>query len=132
MILILEGEVYAIDSKNNDCEVLKPGDSFGVDACLFGETAYSVITASFTTKIMLIPIQTFFALLNCEKQFTLILGRNLLYKQNIFSALEKFTSYTAEAINFGEVNISDLVKIYKKIGSALHPHIKSINLDISA
>lgn len=132
MMLLLEGEIFAIDPKCNYCEALHVGDSFGADACLFGETDYSILTASLITKILMIPTSTFLQLLNCEKQFTLILGRNMLYKQKIFSALEKFNSYTAESSNIGEVNIQKLVKIYKKINSSLHPYRKSKNIDISA
>ena len=132
MMILLEGELFAIDPKNNYCEALKEGDNFGADACLFGRTDYSIITATLVTKIMMIPTKTFFELLNPEKQFTLILGRNLLYKQKIFSPLEKFISYTAEAANLGEVNVLKLVKLYKKINSSLHPFRKSANLDISA
>ena len=132
MMILLEGELFAIDPKNNYCEALKEGDSFGADACLFGRTDYSIITSTLVTKIMMIPTKTFFELLNPEKQFTLILGRNLLYKQKIFAPLEKFTSYTGEAVNRGEVDVLKMVKLYKKINSSLHPFRKSHNLDISA
>lgn len=132
MMLILEGQVVALDLKTNYCETLKEGDSFGADACLFGEIKYSILTAALSTKIMMIPTTTFFQLLNCEKQFTMILGRNMLYKQKVFSALENFMSFIIDGANVGVINLEKLVGIYRKIRSSLHPQLKSENLDISA
>lgn len=132
MMLLIEGEVFAVDPTTNYCEILKEGDSFGADACLFGKTNYSIVTATVSTKIMIISTSTFFQLLNCEKQFTMILGRNMLYKQKIFSALENFMSFTADGANIGTIDMVKLVKIYKNIKSSLHSQIKSTTLDIAA
>ena len=132
MMLLIEGEVFAVDTTTNYCEMLKEGDSFGADACLFGKTNYSIVTATVSTKIMIISTSTFFQLLNCENQFTMILGRNMLYKQKIFSALENFMSFTADGANIGTIDMVKLVKIYKNIKSSLHSQIKSTTLDISA
>lgn len=132
MMVILEGKVYAVDKKSNYCEILTVGDSFGADACLFGETQYSIITASIITTLMQIKKNIFFSLLKPEKQYTLMLGRNLLHKQKIFSALENFVSFTAERASKGEINISELLPVYSKISSSLHPYLKSKDLDISA
>ena len=132
MMLILEGEVVAVDLKTNYCETLEEGDSFGADGCLFGNIRYSIITATISTKIMKIPTSTFFQLLNCEKQFTMILGRNMLYKQKVFSALENFMSFIIDGANIGYIDLEKLVLIYRKIRPALHPLLNSPNLDISA
>ena len=131
-LLILEGEFIAVDTRSQASEILGVGDSFGFDACLFGMTYYKVVTASSECIVMKIHSDIMISILEPDKQFTVMVGSNLLNKQRIFSPIEKFRSYIAESVESGDINVKKLLKAYKAINSSLHPGRKSIDLDIGA
>ena len=65
--------------------MLCSGDSFGFDACLFGISDYTVVTASYSCIVLNIPSNILLSSLIPDKQFTVMVGSNLLNKQRIFS-----------------------------------------------
>ena len=131
-ILILEGCVIANDHSTSFIEKLNPGDSFGFDSCLFKSSSYTITTDSDFCVIMAFSTDVVLELIKKEKQFSSIIGRNLVYKQGVFQSIEKFLMYVDDAREGGSINLRKLVRIYKKIESALHPYLKSKTLDISA
>lgn len=130
--LVLEGELVVIDRKSQVSEILTNGDSFGFDACLFSMVDYSVITASQHSVVMKINRETLQSILIPDKQFTVMVGSNLLNKQRIFSPIETFRNYVADCVESGEINTKKILKAYKAIDSSLHPGRKSENLDTTA
>lgn len=131
-VLVLEGKLVVIDGSSQTSEMLEIGDSFGFDACLFGTSNYKVVTASSECIVMKINNEMLRSILEPDKQFTVMVGSNLLNKQRIFSHIESFRSYVAESVESGEVNLKKLLKVYKAVDSSLHPGRKSNNLDIPA
>ena len=131
-VLLLEGVLIVIDTTSQASEVLGVGDSFGFDACLFGITHYKVVTASNECIVMKINSDMLLSILEPDKQFTVMVGSNLLNKQRIFSPIEQFRSYIAESVESGDISIKKLLKAYKAINSSLHPSRKSESLDINA
>ena len=131
-VLLLEGVLVVIDRKSQTSEMLCSGDSFGFDACLFGISDYTVVTASYSCIVLNIPSNILLSSLIPDKQFTVMVGSNLLNKQRIFSEVENFRNYVAECVESGEINLKKLLKVYKNIDSSLHPGRKSEDLDIAA
>ena len=131
-VLLLEGVLIVIDTTSQASEVLGVGDSFGFDACLFGVSHYKVVTASNECIVMKINSDMLLSILEPDKQFTVMVGSNLLNKQRIFSHIEKFRSYIAESVESGDINVKKLLKAYKGVNSSLHPGRKSDDLDIAA
>lgn len=130
--LVIEGQLVVIDRKSQDSEVLSKGNSFGLDACLFDEVQYSVVTASNSCIVMKICYEDFNRLLNPGDQFTAMLGSNLLNKQRIFAPIETFRNYVADCVESGEIDLKKLLKAYKAIDSSLHPKRKSNDIDALA
>lgn len=131
-VLVLEGVLVVIDSQSQSSELLEVGDSFGFDACIFGETTYHVVTGPNACAIMKISSNVLLSLLIPEKQFTVMVGSNLLNKQRVFSPIETFRNYVAESVESGEIAMNKLLKAYKRINSSLHPGRKSDKLDTTA
>lgn len=130
--IVIRGNVIVGHPKKQDSEVLSTGDSFGMDACLFSVVDYKVFTASENCVIMKIHRSDFEALLTPDKQFTVMLGSNLLNKQRIFAPIETFRNYVADCVESGEININILLKAYKAINSSIHPKRKQNDLDVNA
>ncbi|OMJ91745.1 hypothetical protein SteCoe_5646 [Stentor coeruleus] len=131
-VLLLEGSLVVIDRKSQVSEILTEGDSFGFDACLFNTVDYSVVTATQYTVVMKINHTTLQSILVPDKQFTVMVGSNLLNKQRIFSPIETFRNYVADCVESGEINTKKLLKAYKAIDSSLHPGRKNDDIDTTA
>ncbi|CAG9319861.1 unnamed protein product [Blepharisma stoltei] len=131
--IMIEGQACATSDTNSSfSEYLFPGDSFGIEGCILGKTAYTIKTASDDSIVMICPKDCLMKLIVPEKQFTLLIARSLVEKQHIFLPLQKFRSFVSEGAQRGEIDLIRLVEIYKEINSSLHPGMNNSEIDISA
>ena len=130
--VVIEGKALALDKDQTFTEALLPGDSFGIDSCLFGNKKYLIANAVPDSIYLMIEAQVLLRIIVPETQFSVMISRNLVNKMHIFLPLHKFKMYVTEGAQSGEIELKPLVKIFKRMESSLHPKAKSKEIDFSA
>jgi hypothetical protein len=127
---ILEGEAYAFN-ETGFIELLPKGTFFGTDGCLFNKRFYS-IKAGDKLVVLRIPAEVFKTFLKKDAKLTLNLARNLLLKQDVLGPLNNFKDYVKQLRGNAKFDKDILIKYFKIIDSALHPHCNDSVIDTNS
>ena len=130
--ILLSGEVLVYSKKHRKfIERLTEGSFFGQDGPLFDQRL-NYIQAFSQSKVFKISQTTFFRILTPNSLFAKGIAHNLIHKHNIFRDLVNLKVYISHLWAKEMVDLDRLVHLYTKINSALHPHMRSADLDISS
>jgi len=129
--ILATGKAIATNKDHSISDILLPGASFGLEGSLFGVRAYTVTTLS-ESLIIRIPPALLASLIEPGSQFAQAVARNMITKQHLLDDLQNFKAFVLTQSRSGAIETKPVVKMYRKISSALHPHCESQTLDIDA
>jgi predicted NAD-dependent protein-ADP-ribosyltransferase YbiA (DUF1768 family) len=129
--ILATGKALATNKDHSINDILLPGASFGLEGSLFGVRAYSVTTLT-ESLVICIPPALLTSLIEPGSQFAQAVARNMITKQHLLDHLQNFKTFVLTQSRNGVIETKPVVKMYRKISSALHPHCESNNLDIDA
>ena len=129
--ILATGKALATNTDRTINDILLPGASFGLEGSLFGIRAYTV-TALTEALVIRISPELLMNLIEPGSQFAQAVARIMITKQHLLDDLQNFKAFVLTQSRSGAIEMKQVVKMYKKISSALHPHCDSSTLDIDA
>ena len=136
VFLLIKGEVEELldtGTYTKRINLIEPGHYFGERAVLFDEGRRCSARALGEVSCHALEGEHFLALLDRSPVFARALGQILREKQGVFVAFDRFMAELLHGVAEGKVDFSALMRRYKALEPALHPHLnKPAEIDFAA
>jgi hypothetical protein len=129
--ILLSGEIHIFNNNLAFQDLITNVTFFGYDGPIF-QKRFSTVLVEKNSIIGIISRKDFLNFLYPFSKFATFISRNIRYKDKILDDLQIFKDYILSCIDKGPINIAQLLSLYKKFNSCLHPKCLSDELDITA
>jgi hypothetical protein len=104
---------------------------FGYDGPVFKKRLNTAIVEK-NSIVAFIPEKTFIENLIPFSKFCTFISRSIIHKDKVLDHLLNFKNFVIQKIDQGVINLKEMIDLYTKIDSCLHPKVRSEEMDLSA
>ena len=128
--ILLEGEIIFSD-KEKFLDIINYVSLFGYDGPIFKKRLNTAIVEK-NSIVGFISEKVFIDNLVPFSKFCTFISRSITNRDKVLDHLDDFKKYVIQKIDQGVFNFKELIVLYKKMNSCLHPKLNSKEIDFSA